>query len=155
MTRQQLLEKLNRMNNLQIQGSLVIDKITGALDGVEFLKDADSAFLEDIRYITGNENGIEISPVSVGLIVKASRYISEWKDPVVSFVLNFTKADMSPNYRGVFSGISDIIYRRDLYSQEKIVTAAKYEKIYSPLQMRKSIEDFIARAVERGYLVVE
>ena len=154
MTRQQLLDKLNRATSLRIHGGLVLDQFTKPLDGAVFFKDLPQGFKDDILYITGMENGIEVTDTAIRFVVKAVEN-TYYYPPVISFVLNFANDKQPLRYRGKCLGISDILYKKDLNSPEPSENAFRFEIKEAPEQIRQSIRGFIARAVERGYLVVE
>ena len=154
MTRQQLLDKLNRATSLRIHGGLVLDQFTRPMEGIEFLKDLPQGFIDDIQYITGTVNGLEVTDTAIRFVVKAVEN-TYYYPPVISFVLNFANDKQPLRYRGKCLGISDILYKKDLNSPEPSENAFRFEIKEAPEQIRQSIRGFIARAVERGYLVVE
>ena len=144
MTREILLHNLNIDNPRQLPYRLDAVAILHQLNGVEYIKDLDPELLDNIKRATGTENGFEITAGSIRFIVNSlARNIY---DPVLSFVLNFNIQN------GDFTGISDIIYLRDLTAKEKIVEASHEEQTSGFRQIKSSIERFADNLSSCGLL---
>ena len=154
MTRNELLSRINRARSLKIQQRLITDKIKTPMDGVAFYKDMDSQFLEDIRFITGTMNGVLLSEHSIKFVVQA-RQRHEW-EPVKSFTLSFVRDETQKYWQGKCLAISDIIYLADVQNPDEVITVANESEERNAIsQIEWSIEGFVKRAVQRGYLLEE
>ena len=152
MTRLELLQKINRARSLKIHQRLIEKKIVWRLEKAASYKDVDPALLEDVRYMTGNDNGIAMTDSRILFIVKAK--LRHGGDPIVSFTLNFGRTANGYHWDGKYLEISDIVYRMDAFCEgEERKDAFDEEVTQSVPQLGLSVDEFINRAVERGYLM--
>ena len=154
MTRDELLSRINRARSLKIQQRLNTDKIKTPMDGVAFYKDMDPPFLEDILFITGTMNGVLLSEQYIKFVVQA-RQRHEW-EPVKSFTPSFVRDETQKYWQGKCLAISDIIYLADVRNPDEVITVANASEEREAIpQIKWSIEGFVKRAVQRGYLLEE
>ena len=145
MTRQELLNKINRATSLKVHDILDPRMVLGGIDGAEFFKDMNSFFLDDIQKMTGNKYGIEKTENAFRFIITGAH--NSRTDPVVSFVLNFNR------YSGLCTGITDIIYKQDIGAVEAIEIASKEEVRDAVPQLKGSITKFIGYGRQLKYLI--
>ena len=116
---------------------LIMHKILEGVNGAEFYKDMDSRFLWHIGLMTHTTNGIVITDYSVRFII--TPVIATEKDPVVSFVISFSRSNSQ------YTGVSDIIYRSGV--DEKTMDEDNARR-----QILTGISNFESLAKHDGYI---
>ena len=145
MTRLELFIKIKQAKSLRIHDKINSDMIINNIGDARFYKDMDASFLKDIKEITGVDNGIETAEYYIRFIVKGAD--TSHTDPIDYFVLSFHRHSRE------FNGISDIVYKADLELSSAPIIASYAEERDSILQLKNSIEQFISKARNKGFMI--
>lgn len=142
MTKGQMLMELNQDESFRIAEKLSMYKVRNGTRCREFYKEMNQPFLEEIRQITGTENGIAIVHGVVRFIITVPCY--DENHPVESFVINFNQ------FSTKYMNISDITYSGSPEADES-VPGSLNPRLVKGLLLPYFIQ-FRAQAKQFGYL---